>query len=66
VGLACDDDTSGCAGSGAGVAGGDEEGASRADVLGEDRDSSDCVAPCSAGGVAWARASLAPAAASAT
>jgi hypothetical protein len=60
----------------AGVAGGDADGAScagalggvasGADVLGEDRDSSDCVAPCSAGGVAWARASLAPAAASAT
>jgi len=64
----------------AGVVGGDADGACcagalRADVLGcvalgadvlaDDRESSDCVAPCSAGGVAWARTSLAPAAASA-
>src|SRR6516164_1657710 len=62
AGLAGDDDAPGCAG----VAGGDEEGASCADVPGDDRGSSDCVAPCSAGGVACARTSLAPAAASAT
>jgi hypothetical protein len=63
----------------AGIAGGDADGAScagvagalgcvasGADVPGDDRGSSDCVAPCSAGGVACARTSLAPAAASAT
>ena len=76
AGLAGDDDAPGCLMSCAGVAGGDADGAScagalggvasGADVLGEDRGSSDCVAPCSAGGVAWARTSLAPAAASAT
>src|SRR5215471_19229070 len=48
----------------AGLAGDDD--ASGADVPGDDRGSSDCVAPCSAGGVACARTSLAPAAASAT
>src|SRR5215469_5401019 len=72
AGLAGDDDAPGCAG----VAGGDEDGAfcagalgcvaSGADVPGDDRGSSDCVAPCSAGGVACARTSLASAAASAT
>src|SRR5215470_985797 len=64
----------GCGGLGSGVltcavcTGGDAEGASRAGVLGDDDDgdSSDCVLPCSAGGVAWARTPLAPAAASAT
>jgi hypothetical protein len=74
AGLAGDDDAPGCAG----VAGGDADGAScagvggalggvasGADVPGDDRGSSDCVAPCSAGGVACARTSLAPAAASA-
>src|SRR5215468_11207974 len=69
AGLAGDDDAPGCVASCAGVAGGDAEGASCAgvaDVLGDDRGSSGCVAPCSAGGVAWARTSLAPAAASAT
>src|SRR5215831_5612742 len=72
VGLAGDDDAPGCVMSCAGVAGGDADGAScaavasGADVLGDDRGSSDCVAPCSAGGVACARTSLAPAAASAT
>ena len=40
---------------GAGALGGDAEGASCAGVLGDDDDgdSSDCVLPCSAGGVAW-------------
>src|SRR5215470_12491792 len=81
AGLAGDDDAPGCAGvaggdkegaSCAGVAGGDADGASRAgvasgaDVPGDDRGSSDCVAACAAGGVACARTSLAPAAASAT
>jgi len=72
AGLAGDDDASGCAG----VAGGDEEGAFCAGVAGGDADGAccagalradvlGCVAPCSAGGVAWARTSLAPAAASA-
>jgi hypothetical protein len=69
-GVAGDDDASGCVvgASCAGALGGDAEGASRAGVLGDDDDgdSSDCVLPCSAGGVAWARTSLAPAAASAT
>src|ERR1700757_3684195 len=56
-GVAGDDDASGCV-----------VGASCAGALGDDDEggSSDCVAPCSAGGVAWARTSLAPAAASAT
>src|SRR5262244_315974 len=45
--------------------GGDGEGGSCAGALGDDRDSSDCVVPCSAGGDAWARTSLALAAASA-
>src|SRR5262245_65176045 len=39
--------------------------ASRAGAPGDDGGSTDCVASCSAGGVAWARTSLAPAAASA-
>src|SRR5215471_11737837 len=56
AGVAGDDDASGCA-----------VGVSCAGVLGEDDDgdSSDCVLPCSAGGVAWARAALTLAAASA-
>src|SRR6516162_507336 len=80
AGVAGDDDAPGCVAPCAGVAGDDEgascagapgvdaEGASCAGVLGDDDDgdSSDCVLPCSAGGVAWARAPLAPAAASAT
>src|SRR5215469_15566444 len=53
AGLAGDGDAPGCVASGA-------------DVPGDDRGSSDCVAPCSAGGVVCARTSLAPAAASAT
>ena len=63
AGLAGDEDAPGCVASCAGALGGVASGA---DVLGDDRGSSDCVAPCSAGGVAWARTSLAPAAASAT
>jgi len=76
AGLAGDDDAPGCVASCAGVAGGDADGAccagalgcvaAGADVPGDDRGSSDCVAACSAGGVACARTSLAPAAASAT
>jgi|SRR6478672_9934520 hypothetical protein len=69
AGVAGDDDASGCVVSCAGAPGegGDAEGAFCAGVLGEDDDgdSSDCVLPCSAGGVAWARAWLTPAAASA-
>jgi hypothetical protein len=64
-----DDDASGCVVrvSCAGAPGGDAEGTFWAGVLGDDDDgdSSDCVLPCSAGGVAWARTSLAPVAASA-
>src|SRR6516162_1173064 len=55
AGVAGDDDAAGCA-----------AGASGAGVPGGDGGSSDCVAPCSAGGDAWARTSPAPAATSAT
>src|ERR1700730_10253811 len=71
VGVAGDDDASGCAVgascAGAPGEGGDAEGAFCAGVPGDDDDgdSSDCVLPCSAGGVAWARAALTPGAASA-
>src|SRR5215471_17634546 len=55
-----------CAGvAGDGDASGSVAGASGAGVPGGDGDSSDCVVPCSAGGDAWARTSLALAAASA-
>jgi hypothetical protein len=71
VGVAGADDASGCAVgascAGAPGEGGGAEGAFCAGVLGDDDDgdSSDCVLPCSAGGVACARAALTPAAASA-
>src|SRR5215467_14887140 len=56
-----------CAGvTGDGDASGCSVGASCAGVPGGDGGSSDCVAPCSAGGDAWARTSLAPTATSAT
>src|SRR5215831_7457253 len=54
AGVGGDEDASGCV-----------VGASGAGVPGDDGGSSDCVAPCSAGGDAWARTALAPAAASA-
>src|SRR5215472_6418068 len=52
AGVAGDEDASGCV-------------ASCAGAPGDDGGSTDCVASCSAGGDAWARTSLAPAAASA-
>src|SRR6266545_7078924 len=64
VGASCAG-VAGCVASCAGALGGDEEGASCTGALGGDGDWSDCVVPCSAGGDAWARTSLAPAAASA-
>src|SRR5262249_59131584 len=65
AGVAGDGDASGCVASCAGVGGDEREGASCAGAPGDDGGSTDCVAPCSAGGDAWARTSLAPAAASA-
>src|SRR6266516_1320436 len=61
AGVAGDDDAPGCVvgASCAGVAG---CVASCAGALGDDRDSSDCVVPCSAGDDAWACTSLALAA----
>src|SRR5262245_43292346 len=60
-----DGDAAGWVAARAGVAGDEREGASCAGAPGDDGGSTDCVAPCSAGGDAWARTSLAPAAASA-
>src|SRR5262244_4205007 len=61
AGVTGDGDASGCAAgaSGAGVPGDEPEGASCAGAPGGDGGSSDCLVPCSAGGDARARTSLA-------